>query len=258
MIAIRAVTLTALCALASCAPVAEDVVRVSAAISLSNVLTTIAGDYHKLTGTRVVLNLAGSDTLATQLIAGAPVDLLVSADAVQMERAARRGLIQPETRVDLLANRLIIVVPADRLGSVASPEDLRRPTVQRIALGDPDAVPAGVYAKAYLESIGVWPDVHSKVVPTRNVRAALAAVEVGNVDAAIVYRTDVSLTSDVHVAVEVSVDAGPAIRYPAAVVRDAENDASARHLLDYLRSGDARRTFETEGFIVLGEGGAAK
>ena len=247
----------ALTALVSCgAPVVsdghEDVVHVSAAISLSDVLTTIADAYHQATGTRVVLNLAGSDTLAMQLIAGAPVDLFLSADRTQMDRVARLDRIQSETRVDLLANQLTIVVPVNRLGSVAAPEDLRLPVVRWIALGNPDSVPAGVYAKAYLESIGVWQDVRDKVVPTRNVKAALAAVEAGNVDAALVYRTDVALATDIRVAVDVPLQEGPAIRYPAAVVRDAENEASARHLLEFLQSGAARHTFEQAGFIVLG------
>ena len=253
-------TAVALTALASCgAPVISDghenVVHVSAAISLSDVLTTIADAYHQATGTRVVLNLAGSDTLAAQLIAGAPVDLFLSADRAQMDRVARRDLIRSETRVDLLANQLAIVVPLDRPGSVAALEDLWLPAVRRIALGDPDSVPAGAYAKAYLESIGVWQDVRDKVVPTRNVRAALAAVEAGNVDAALVYRTDVALATDIRVAVDVALQEGPAIWYPAAVVRDAQNEASARHLLEFLQSGAARHTFEQAGFIVL-EGGS--
>ena len=232
----------------------QDVVYVSAAISLSSALTKAAMDYQQVTGTKVVLNLAGSDTLATQLIEGAPVDLLISADISQMDRVENLDRIRPETRVDLLSNRLTIVVPTDRLNSVMVPEDLRRFAIRRIALGDPNAVPAGVYAKEYLESIGIWSDVRSKVVPTRNVRAALAAVEAGNVDAAIVYRTDVSLATDVLVAVEIPIQEGPAIRYPAAIVRDAENDASAYRFLKYLWSDDVRKIFQRSGFIVLGKG----
>ena len=255
----RVILLAALTALASCGArvVSDDhgdLVHVSAAISLSNVLTTIARVYHETTGTRVVLNLAGSDTLATQLIAGAPADLFLSADRAQMDRVAGRDLIRSETRVDLLANQLTIVVPVDRLGSIVASEDLRRSAVRRIALGDPDSVPAGVYAQAYLESIGVWQDVRAKVVPTRNVRAALAAVEAGNVDAALVYRTDVALVTDVRAAVDVPLQDGPAIRYPVAVVRDAQNEAGARHLLEFLQKGAARHTFEQAGFIVLGSG----
>jgi molybdate transport system substrate-binding protein len=233
----------------------QDVVYVSAAISLSRALTKAAVAYQQMTGTKVVLNLAGSDTLATQLIEGAPVDLLISADVSQMDRVEHLNRIKTETRVDLLSNGLTIVVPTDRLNSVMIPEDLRRFVVRRIALGDPNAVPAGVYAKEYLESIGIWLDVRDKIVPTRDVRAALAAVEAGNVDAAIVYRTDISLATDALIAVEVPIQEGPVIRYPAAIVRDAKNDASADRFLAYLWSNDARQIFQRSGFIVLGKGG---
>ena len=236
----------------------DNVIRVSAAISLSNVLTTITRDYQKTTGTRVELNLAGSDTLATQLIAGAPADLFVSADTAQMDRIAQRGLVQLGTRVDLLSNQLVIVIPVDQDGEIVAPADLQRPEIRRIALGDPEAVPAGVYAKAYLESLGVWPYVRDKVVPTRDVRSALAAVETGNVDAAIVYRTDVVLAQGLRTAIEISSEYGPVIRYPAAVLRDTQNDRSARDLLKYLTGEHARLMFERAGFIVLGKRGNAR
>ena len=256
----RLTVVGAFCGLLSCAPpgspdAGRERVVVSAAISLSDVLGKIAEDYDRRTGMEVVLNLAGTDTLATQLIAGAPVDLFLSADLVQMDRVADEGRILRATRVDLLANRLAVVVPADRVGSVTRVEDLTLAAVGRIAVGDPDAVPAGVYAKVYLESIGLWREVRDKIVPTRNVRAVLAAVEAGNADVGIVYRTDVVVATGAHLAFEVPVGDGPEICYPAAIVTDARNEDAARRFLDYLRGAAAQQMFEQAGFISLGIGG---
>ena len=230
----------------------RESVVVSAAISLSDVLGKIAEDYDRRTGTEIVLNLAGSDTLATQLIDGAPVDLFFGADQVQMDRVADEGRIIRETRVELLANRLAVVVPADRAGSVTRVEDLVLPAIARIAVGDPEAVPVGVYAKAYLESLGLWQQLQDKVVPTRDVRAVLAAVEAGNADAGIVYRTDVAIATGAHLAVETPVGEGPEIRYPAAIVTDAPNEDAARRFLGYLHGASAQHLFEQAGFIALG------
>ena len=166
-------------------------ILVSAAASLSEALEAIAAPFETEAGTRVLLNVAGSQMLAAQIIEGAPVDVFISADVLQMQRAIDAGRIDAATRVDLLSNQLVVVVPSDRQGRVAAPEDLADPSIRRIALGDPEAVPAGVYARSYLRSAGIWESVAGKVVPASNVRAALRAVEAGTVDAGVVYRTDV-------------------------------------------------------------------
>src|SRR6185437_1435868 len=126
---------------------------------------------------------------------GAPVDVFVSADEAQMNLVARAGLVQPGTRVDLLSNQLVVVMPKPEAHPLGSARDLAAPAIHRLAMADPGAVPAGVYAKAYLESQGLWSAIQPKVVPTLDVRAALAAVDSGNVDAAFVYRTDAALSS---------------------------------------------------------------
>ena len=230
-------------------------VLVSAAISLSGALEEIAGDYERATATRVVLNVAGSDTLATQIVEGAPVDLFLSADGTQLDRVAARGLLVGGTRVDLLANQLVAIVPVARGGTVVEPRDLESASIRHIAIGDPDGVPAGVYAKAYLDSVGLWEIVADKLVPTRDVRAALAAVEAGNADAGFVYRTDLFLSAGVRWAFEIPLDEGPKIRYPAAVLTEAPSPDAARHFLEYLQGPDARSPFEKAGFVVLGSEG---
>jgi len=225
-------------------------VVVSAAISVSDALRTVAVEFERADGVAVVLNAAGSDTLATQLIAGARADLFLSADERQMDRVQAAGLIVEGTRVDLLTNQLVVVERIGQPALISGIADLLSPSIRRISMGDPEAVPAGVYARQYLQSVGLWDRVRSKVVPTRNVRAALAAVEAGNADLGIVYQTDLAISPQVRVGYAIPFDEGPTIRYQAAVTTDAEDGSVARRFLAYLRGAEARRIFEAEGFIM--------
>lgn len=226
-------------------------VVVSAAVSVSDALRRAADEFERTTDATVVLNVGGSDTLATQLLAGASADLFFSADTRQMDRVEAGGRILSSTKVDLLTNQLVVVTDVDRVGDLSSVADLARPGVRRIAMGDPDAVPAGVYARQFLQSVGLWDAVRSKVVPTRSVRAALAAVEAGNADVGFVYRTDVALVDSVEMAFVIPIDEGPQIRYVAAVTTEAPHEATARQLLTFLRGARARRIFEDAGFMAL-------
>ena len=227
---------------------------VSAAASLSEAIGAVADRFEEEHGVRILLNVAGSQILASQIIEGAPSDVFISADVLQMDRTAAAGRIDAARRVDLLSNRLVIVVPSDRAGTVAGPHDLVKASIERIALGDPEAVPAGVYARRYLESQGLWEAVADRIVPTRSVRAALRAVEAGTVDAGIVYRTDARTSTGAVIAFAAPTDDGPSIVYPAAVVRDAPNAADAARFLDYLQTDAARRRFDQAGFISLPAG----
>jgi molybdate transport system substrate-binding protein len=224
-------------------------VLVSAATSLTEVMQRVAATYRTRTGTRVVLNVGPSNTLARQIVAGAPVDLFISADEAQMDAAGEH--IRPDTRVDLLSNALAVAVPADRPRPIRSTRDLVDPAVKRIAIGDPAAVPAGVYARQYLERAGVWPLVASRIIPAGSVRLALAAVEQGAADAAIVYRTDVAVARGARLAFVVPAGDAPRIVYPAAVVRSAPHAAAAAELLAFLRGREAAAIFRGAGFIPL-------
>ena len=147
----------------------------SAAASLADVMTQVARAYESRSGVRVTVNTAASNTLARQII---------SADESQMESI--RAEVVPGTRVDLLSNQLAIAVAADRPLMLRTARDLTDPTIKRIAMGDPAAVPAGVYAKAFLEQLGIWNQISARLVPSASVRVALAAVENGAADVAIV------------------------------------------------------------------------
>lgn len=225
----------------------EDVV-VFAAASLAEALGEIGRDFEARTGHRFVPSLGGSNDLARQIRAGAPAEVFISASAERMDEVQGAGLVRAGDRVDLLSNRLAVVVPAGATVALATAEDLTR--VRRLALGDPEAVPAGIYARQWLEKRGLWERVRDRVVPTLDVRAALAAVESGNSDAGIVYRTDAAVSRRVRVAFEVPVDEAPRIVYPAALLAAARGPA-ARAFFEHLRSPEARAVFERLGFEFL-------
>ena len=223
-------------------------VVVSAAVSLTEVLQQLAPMYQARTGERVVLNLGSSNTLARQISFGAGVDVFISADEAQMNAVAAR--IDPASRVDLLSNQLAIAVPDDRPRAITSARGLLDPAIRRVAIGDPAAVPAGVYAKQYLQMLGIWSELSTKIVPSGSVRLALAAVESGAADAAIVYRTDVATATHAREAFVIPATEGPRIVYPAAVVRSGSNPDGARRLLAFLRSAEATAVFTRAGFLA--------
>jgi molybdate transport system substrate-binding protein len=229
---------------------AEDVL-VFAAASLADALTEIGANHATASAERVVFNFEASSTLARQIAASAPADVFFSADEAKMDQLQREGLIVESTRRSVLSNSLVVVSPGDSTLPISTIEDLRRPEVQRIALAHPEAVPAGIYAKACLERAGVWANVSARVIPTANVRAALAAVESGNADAGFVFRTDAAISRRARVVLEISVGDCPSITYPVALLAESRNAPSAARFLDYLKTPEAVAVFRRFGFIVL-------
>lgn len=227
--------------------------NVFAAASLTDSLKEIGAHYEQETGQKVAFNFEGSSVLARQITEGAPADIFFSADETQMDRLAEKGLIDAATRHDRLGNTLVVVVPADSKLQISSANDLTQNDVQKIALADPKAVPAGVYAKAWLKKVQLWDAIQPKVVPTENVRAALAAVASGNVDAGVVYKTDASISKRVKIAYEVPRADGPDIRYPVAMVKGTLQPDAARAFLKYLGSDEAASVLKKFGFSVRDE-----
>jgi len=228
----------------------EVLVLVFAAASLTDALKEIATSWEIASGESVVFNFAASSLLARQIREGAPADLFLSADEAQMDGLERAGLVVPGTRRSVLSNTLVAVVPKDSTLRIASERDLAGKGVERIALAEPTSVPVGVYSKKFFERVGIWDALAPKVVPTENARATLAAVESGNVDAGIVYRTDAAISKHVRIAFEIPVAMGPAISYPFALVKGAPRESEARRFLAYLGSPAARAVFVRYGFLV--------
>lgn len=241
------VTMSAASARSVAAPPRRELL-VFAAASLTEALVEIGAAFEAREGVRVLFSFGGSNALARQILAGAPADLFVSANLDRMDELERAGLVHPEDRVLLLSNRLAVVVAAGSTLSVSSPVDLEG--ARRLALGDPEAVPAGIYARRWLEAHGLWAGLHERVIPTLDVRAALAAVESGSADAAIVYRTDAALSRRVRIAFEIPPGETPGIVYPAAVLASSAS-VEARRFLDQLQSLEARAVFTRLGFEPL-------
>jgi molybdate transport system substrate-binding protein len=238
----------ALAAACSRTPAPTGPLRVSAAVSLTEALEKAVAKWKDDGGRAVTLNFAASNVLARQILEGAPVDVFLSADEEQMNHLVAAGAVDASDRVDLLTNQLVVVTPAGRPLPGEAPAALASSAVKRVAIGDPQGVPAGVYAKAWLIRIGLWRQVEPKIVPAISVRAALAAVEAANADAGIVYRTDLREHSDVTLSYAVPVADGPRILYPAAIVKRTSDREAARALLAFLQGVAARAIFEDAGF----------
>ena len=226
-------------------------VTVFAAASLTDSLKEIAIGYEKKSGDRILFNLGASSTLARQIQEGAPADIFFSADEAKMDDLEKKGLVRRETRKSRLSNSLVIVVAAEGGAAIGGPKDLATDKVKRLALAEPKTAPAGIYAKEYLQKERLWSAVEAKVIPTENVRAALAAVEAANVEAGIVYKTDAAISKKVKVAFEVPRAEGPVISYPMAVVKESKRPDAARKFLDYLAGDEAAQVFKRFGFVLL-------
>jgi molybdate transport system substrate-binding protein len=244
------ILLAALLAAASTLAAAEDRVLVFAAASLKNALDEVAAHAP----VKAVASYASSSALARQIVAGAPAEVFISANVEWMDYVEKAKRLLPGTRIDLLGNRLVLVAPAaSRVQATPAPGfPLARllGADGRLAIGQPDHVPAGQYARAALQSLGVWESVKDRLAPAENVRAALALVARGETPLGIVYATDAADEPGVRVLGAFSAGSHPPIVYPAALTTAAKGEA-ARRLLEYLGSPAARRLFEKHGFAPL-------
>ena len=249
MKAIRHIVVTIILMLAATVSQAAQV-TVFAAASLTDSLKQIAADYEKTSGDKIVFNFAASGTLSRQIEAGTPADIFFAADETKADALEKKGLLVSGTRKSVLGNSLVIVTPTD-LAMIHSPADLTNAAIQHLAIGEVKTVPCGTYAKAYLEKLQLWPAIENKVVPCESVRAVLAAVESGNVDAVFVYKTDAAISKKVKVAYEVPAADAPKISYPLALLKDAPQPDAAKKFITYLDSDAATAVFRKFGFIVL-------
>lgn len=223
---------------------------VSAAASLGNAFKSLAPAFEAAhPGTQVRLNFAASDALLAQISKGAPVDVFAAADEESMDRAAAQSLLLPGTRQDFIGNRLVLIVPAASGATVRGLADLRSAAVQRVALGKPEGVPAGRYARGALEAARLWPAIQAKAVYAVNVRQALDYVARAEADAGFVYATDAAMQSDKVRVVDVVPTPTP-IRYPVAVVAGSAQQALARQFIEFLRTPAAQEALIRHGFIA--------
>ena len=223
---------------------------VLAAASLQESLTDAANAWAAKGHAKPILSFAASSALARQVIAGAPADLFLSADEEWMDAVAKAGLLRPGTRTTLLGNRLVLIAPASsrvRLTPARGFPLAKALGTGRLALADPDAVPAGKYAKAALTALGVWGGVAAKVAPAENVRAAMALVERGAAPLGIVYATDARASKTVRIVGTFPAASHPPIRYPVALLK-ASRSKDAAAFRAFLLSKQGRTIFARHGF----------
>lgn len=218
---------------------AAATIYVHAAASLTDAMREAAAAFERHSRAQVVFNFGASSILERQIEQGAPADVFLSADEAKVDALAKQNLVRK--RIDLLTNTLVVVAASDERIAMTKPGDLRR--FERIAVAQPESVPAGIYAKAWLEREKLWRELQPKLIPTENVRATLAAVEAGNADAGIVYRTDARISKRVRVVWQVA--NGPRIVYPVALLSAG---AAARDFVQFLTGAEARRIFTKYGF----------
>lgn len=198
-------------------------------------------------GAMVEFNYGSSGTLQHQIEQGAPVDIFFSAAERQMDKLESEGLIAAGTRRNVISNTLVLVVPA---GSSAAKDfqDLARPEVKTVALGEPGTVPAGMYAQETLDFLGLLPAVRKKAVYGKDVRQVLTYVETGNADAGLVYMTDARSSPKAHIVATAPEASHEPILYPAAILKSSKQPSAAQSFLDFLAAPEARAIFVKYGF----------
>ena len=226
---------------------AAERVLVFAAASTTDVINDASHLFERETGIKVIASFAGSGALAKQVIAGAPADLYLSANVKWMDYAEANGGIDASSRQNLLANRLVLITPKD-----ARAITLKTLTADlaghRLAMGDPDHVPAGIYGKQALETLGLWKDVAHNIARMPNVRSALTLVDRGEVAAGIVYRTDAPIASNARISDTFPAESHAPIVYPIALTAKGVHNPRARQFLQFLTGEKARALFAKYGF----------
>jgi molybdate transport system substrate-binding protein len=249
-ILLRFCLLVGLSLAASSGALAQDV-RVSAAASMSNVVDELAKVWKADGGGTVVASYGASSALARQIENGAPADVFISADLEWMDYVQNKKLVDPATRRIVAANSLVLIAPAGSKIAikVAPGMDLAAALGDgRLALADPNSVPAGKYAKAALVKLGVWRSVEAKLASAENVRGALALVARGEAPLGAVYSTDAAAEPKIRIVATFPGDSHPAIVYAAAITVTGKDNAKAKAFLDFLGSAKALAIFAKYGF----------
>ncbi|MGB3402660.1 MAG: molybdate ABC transporter substrate-binding protein [Microcoleaceae cyanobacterium] len=224
---------------------------VSAAASLSEVMTAIQPLYlQQYPNIKLTYNFGSSGSLQQQIEQGAPVDVFISADIKHMDALEQKGLLLPETRNKLLINSMVLVVPKGKK-NLSSLADLNNNNIRKIAIGEPETVPAGKYAKEILTSLNLWDSLQSKIVYAKNARQVLNYVETGNVDAGIVYQTNAKFSEKVDIIAIVPDHYHSPIIYPIAIVKNSKNIEIAKKFITFVSGNSTKFVFKEYGFKVI-------
>nr|WP_245203494.1 molybdate ABC transporter substrate-binding protein [Ammoniphilus resinae] len=227
---------------------------VLAAASLADAMKELAPLYESShPNQKIVISYGSSGTLQKQIEQGAPADLYFSAAKKQMDELLQKDLIDPQHTSNLLKNQLVLVVPKSTDLKIENFEDLQNPSIQKVAIGHPESVPAGTYAKEALTHLGLWNGLQPKLVFAKDVRQVLSYVETGNVEAGIVYQTDAARSEKVKLVVTADQNTHSPIVYPIGVTRNSEQPKEAQSLYQWLSEPEAASVFTKYGFEIVGD-----
>ncbi|WP_036489370.1 molybdate ABC transporter substrate-binding protein [Myxosarcina sp. GI1] len=234
---------------------ATNQLTISAASSLKDVMEKIEPLYQQLhPKTDITYNFGSSGSLQRQIEQGAPVDVFISAASKQMDALAKEDLLLIETRRNLLKNQIVLVTPKNVSKAnlkVDNFNDLTDENIQAIALGEPESVPAGEYAQEVLTSFKIADKVEAKAVYGKDVHQVVSYVTTGNVDAGIVYRTDVRAADNVRIVATAPENSHSPVVYPIAVIKDSQHPEEAKDLIEFLTTPEAKEVFKENGFVTI-------
>ena len=229
----------------------EPEITVFAAMSLTNALTDIEKEYTKKHKVHVSYNFAASTTLQRQIEKGASADIFISASAIQTDALEKLGLLETNSRENILTNQLVIVAHKESDIRINDPIDILQNAISRVAIGQPEIVPAGFYAKEVLKHFNLWDRIQPQLIFGTDVRATLAYVSTGNVDIAFVYQTDTTVSEQVKVIYQFPPNTHSTIVYPAAILKGSKQKQIAKAYIEFFKTSTAYTIFDKHGFRLL-------
>lgn len=236
----------------SCNPKTENTegkeIIVLAAASLTDVLTELSQTYKDITGVTVIFSFASSGALQTQIESGAPADIFFSAAQRQMNVLEEKGLINIDTRKNLLENKVVLIAPANSTLNLKSFNDIASPNVKKVGLGEPKSVPVGQYSEEILNNLSILDIAKSKAIYGSDVRNVLSWVETGEIDCGIVYETDAKIANNINIITQAPEGSYQRVIYPIAVINYSNNKEEAQKFINYISTDSSMEVFKKYGF----------
>lgn len=226
-------------------------IYVLAAASLTDVLTELANNYKKETSTEIIFSFASSGALQAQIEASAPADIFFSAAQKQMNALEEKGLIDSETRKDLLENKVVLISPKNSNLNIKSFTDITNSNVKKLCLGEPKNVPVGQYSEEILSNLSILDIAKEKAVYGSDVRNVLDWVETAEVDCGIVYATDAKIAKNINIIAEAPEDTHKKVIYPISIIKSSQNKEEAKKFIDYISTDKSKEIFQNYGFTVV-------
>ncbi|WP_286032911.1 molybdate ABC transporter substrate-binding protein [Brachyspira pilosicoli] len=226
-------------------------IYVLAAASLTDVLTELANNYKQKTSTEIIFSFASSGALQAQIEASAPADIFFSAAQKQMNALEEKGLIDSETRKDLLENKVVLISPKNSNLNIKSFTDITNSNVKKLGLGEPKSVPVGQYSEEILSNLSILDIAKEKAVYGSDVRNVLDWVETAEVDCGIVYATDAKIAKNINIIAEAPEDTHKKVIYPISIIKSSQNKEEAKKFIDYISTDKSKEIFQNYGFTVV-------